>query len=116
MGSVYICGPSLVLSFEKLQPVSRKMYQIYLDMIYRRPILMCRFDVMSDVINIKNIFSGEIYDVLFISDVTINLSQILQNFQNGRHIHVRASFSTESCAGSEFDSEKVQPIPHILSF
>ena len=55
---------------------------------------------MSDVINIENTFSVLIYDVLFISDVKINLSQIFLNFQNGRHFEGRASFLTGSCIGS----------------
>ena len=64
---------------------------------YRRPTLMSRCDVISDVINIKITFSGIISDDLSISDVKMNLSKIFRNFQNGRHFEVRAIFQTGSC-------------------
>ena len=64
---------------------------------YRRPTLTSRCDVISDVINIKNTFSGTISDGLSISDVKMNLSKIFRNFQNGRHFEVRAIFQTGSC-------------------
>ena len=64
---------------------------------YRRPILTPRCDVISDVINIRNNFSGIISDDLSISDAKINLSKIFRNFQNGRHFEVQAIFQTGSC-------------------
>ena len=64
---------------------------------YRRPTLMSRCDVISDVINIKINFSGIISDDLSISDAKINLSKIFWNFQNGRHFEVQAIFQTGSC-------------------
>ena len=56
---------------------------------YRRPTLTSRCDVISDVINIKNIFFGLILDGLSISNIKMNLSKIFRNFQNGRHFEVR---------------------------
>ena len=61
---------------------------------------MLRCDVISDVIDIKSNFSGIISNDLSISDVKMNLSKILRNFQNGRHFEVRAIFQTGSCTGT----------------
>ena len=62
---------------------------------------------LCDVMNIKNSFYAIICDVLCISYVKINLSQIFRNFQNCRHFGVRARFKTGSCNGdmaiSKFD-------------
>ena len=69
---------------------------------YRRLTLTSRCDVISDVINIKITFCGIISDDLSISDVKINLSKIFRNFQNGRHIEVKAIFQTGSCTGTGF--------------
>ena len=43
---------------------------------YRRHTLTTRCDVISNVINIKNTFSGIIFNDLSISDVKMNLSEI----------------------------------------
>ena len=59
---------------------------------YRRHTLMSLCDVISDVMNIKNTFYAIIYDVLCISYVKMNLSQIFRNVQNGRHLGVLARF------------------------
>ena len=67
---------------------------------YRRPTLTSRCDVISDVINIKNIFLGLILGGLSISNVKMNISKIFRNFQNGRHFEFRANFWTGSCTGS----------------
>ena len=66
---------------------------------YRRPTLTSRYDVISDVINIKSTFFGIISGKLSISDVKMKLSKIFWKFQNGRHFEVRASFYTRSCTG-----------------
>ena len=67
---------------------------------YRRHNLTQRCDVISNVMNIKNTFYVIICDVLSISYVKMNLSQIFRNVQNGRHLGVRARFQTGSCNGS----------------
>ena len=59
---------------------------------YRRHTLTSNCDVISDVMDIKNTFYAIICDVLCISYVKINLSQIFRNFQNCRHFGVRARF------------------------
>ena len=64
---------------------------------YRRPTLTSRCYVISDVINIKNNFSGIISDDFSISDAKINLFKIFRSFQNGRHFEVQAIFQTGSC-------------------
>ena len=66
---------------------------------YRRPILTSRWDVISDLINIKNALLGTISDDLSISDVKMNLSKIFRKFQNGHHFEVRASFYTGNYIG-----------------
>ena len=67
---------------------------------YRRPSLTSRCDVVNDVINIENTFSGIISDDLSIPVVKLNLSKIFRNFSNGRHFDVRASLVTRSPIGS----------------
>ena len=67
---------------------------------YRRHTLTSLCDVISDVMNIKNTFYAIICDVLCISYVKINLSQIFRNFQNCRHFGLRARFWNGSCNGS----------------
>ena len=52
----YLCGPSLVTIGYKLWPVLRKLWQFHLNMNIEGQ--MSRCDVTSDVINIKNTFSG----------------------------------------------------------
>ena len=49
--------------------------------------------------NIKNTFYVIICDVLYISYVKMNLSQIFRNFQNGRHFEARMRFWIGSCTG-----------------
>ena len=59
---------------------------------YRKPTLTSCCDVIIDVINIKRTFSGKICEDISISEVKINLSEMVRNFQNGRHFEVRTSF------------------------
>ena len=66
---------------------------------YRRHTLTSRCDVISDVMNIKNNFYVIMCDVLSISYVKMNLSQIFRNFQNGRHFEVQVRYWTGSCTG-----------------
>ena len=77
---------------------------------------MSRCDVISDVINIKNTFSGIISDDLSVSDVKMNLSKIFRNFQNGRHIEVRRSFKPEVAPELGSYNEIGHAYPYILSF
>ena len=67
---------------------------------YRRANLTSRCGVISDVINIKNTFSGIICNDLSISDVKMNVSEIFRNFQNGCHFEVRTCFLNGSLYGS----------------
>ena len=80
---------------------------IYLKHAYRRPSLTSRCDVVSDVINIENTFSGIISDDLSIFVVKLNLSKIFRNFPNGRHFDVRANFVTGSPTGSWLQSNSL---------
>ena len=66
---------------------------------YRRRTLTSRCDVISDVMNIKNTFYLIMCDVLSISYVKMNLSQIFRNFQNGRHFEVHVRYWTGGCIG-----------------
>ena len=66
---------------------------------YRRRTLTSRCDVISDVMNIKNTYYVIMCDVLSISYVKMNLSQIFRNFQNGRHFEVHVRYWTGSCIG-----------------
>ena len=59
---------------------------------YRRHTLTSRCDVISDAMNIKNTFYVIMCDVLSISYVKMNLSQIFRNFQNGRHFEVQVRY------------------------
>ena len=52
---------------------------------YRGPTLRLPCDVINDVITMRNVFSGIIWDDLFISEVKLNLCLIFRYFQNGHH-------------------------------
>ena len=59
---------------------------------YRGPTLRPPCDVIDDVIIMKILFLGIIWDDLFISEVKVKLCLIFQNFQNGRHFELAANF------------------------
>ena len=88
----YKYGLSLVMIGQKLRPVSREMWQFHLNMNIEGTIW--RHSVTSSVTSwtSKTLFYAIICDVLCISYVKINLSQIFRNFQNYRHFGVRTRF------------------------
>ena len=67
---------------------------------YRGPTLRPPCDAIDDVIIMKILFFGIIWDDLFISDVNLKLCLIFQNFQNGRHFELATNFFTGSYTGS----------------
>ena len=67
---------------------------------YRGSTLRPPSDVIDDVIIMKILFFGIIWDDLFISEVKLKLCLIFQNFQNGRHFELATNFFTGSCTGS----------------
>ena len=69
----------------------------------RRPNMTSRCDVISDIINIKGIFSVIISDDFSISDVKMNLSKIFHNFQNGSHFEVRRVFEPKVAPEIEYN-------------
>ena len=73
-------------------------------------------DVISDVMNIKNTFYVIICDVLSISYVKMNLSQIFWNFQNGRHFEARAIFKPGVVPEIDSYNKTGHTIAYILSF
>ena len=66
---------------------------------YRVPTLRPPCDVIDDVIIMKILFFGIIWDDLFISEVKLKLWLIFQNFQNGRHFEFATNFFNESYTG-----------------
>ena len=56
---------------------------------------------MNDVIVVKNTFPGLICIDLSLYVVKIDLPEIFQNFQNGRHFEVSRRFLTLSCTEVE---------------
>ena len=83
---------------------------------YRSHTLTSLCDVISDVMNIKNTFYATICDVLCISYVKINLSQIFRNFQNRRHLGFGRVFKPEVVMEVESNIKIGHAIPHILRF
>ena len=79
-------------------------------------ILTSRYDVTSDVINIKSTFFKLIVAGLFRSDVKMNLCRIFRNFQNGRHFDVRRTFKPEVVPEVESYTKICHAIPYILKF
>ena len=67
---------------------------------YRGPTLRPSCDVIDDVIIMKILFFGIIWDDHFISEVKFKLCLIFQNFQNGRHFELATNFFTGSYTGS----------------
>ena len=67
---------------------------------YGGPTLRPPCDVIDDVIIMKILLFGIIWDDLFISEVKLKLSLIFQNFQNGRYFELATNFFTGSYTGS----------------
>ena len=59
---------------------------------YRWPTLRPPCDVIDDVIIMKILFFGIIWDDLFISEVKLKLCSIFQNFQNGSYFELATNF------------------------
>ena len=78
------------------------------------PILTSRYDVTSDVINIKSTFLKLIVAGLSRYDVKMNLFKIFRNFQNGRHFDVRRTFKPEDVPEVESHTKIGHAIPYIL--
>ena len=55
-------------------------------------------------------------DVLSISYVKMNLSQIFRNFQNGRHFEVQVRYEPEVVPEFELYNKIGYAIPYILRF
>ena len=81
-----------------------------------RPNLTSRFDVITDVINIKSTFSGIISSDLSISYIEMNLSEIFRNFQNGRHVEVLKRFLSGIQPEVDYNVQIDNPVPYIVSF
>ena len=81
-------APSVVTIGCKLWPVSQEMWQFDLNMNIEGRIWRHAVTSRCDVINIKSTFSGIICNDLAISDVKISLTEMISNFQNGRHFEV----------------------------
>ena len=77
---------------------------------------MSRCDVISHVINIKNIFWGLILNGLSISNVKMNLSRIFRNSQNILNIEVKRIFKSEGVPEVESYTKIGHTIPYILRF
>ena len=67
---------------------------------YWGPTLRPPCDVIDDVIIMKILLFGIIWDDLFISEVKLKLCLIFQNFQNGRYFELATNFFTGSYTGS----------------
>ena len=67
---------------------------------YKGPTLRPPCDVIDDVIILKIILFGIIWDDIFISEVKLKLCLIFQNFQNGRYFELATNFFTRSYTGS----------------
>ena len=67
---------------------------------YSGPTLRPPCDVTDDVIIMKILFFGKIWDDLFIFEVRLKLCEIFQNFQNGRHFELATNFFTGNYTGS----------------
>ena len=67
---------------------------------YREPTLRPPCDVIDDVIIMKILLFGIIWDDIFISEVKLKLCLIFQNFQNGRYFVLAKNFFTGSYTGS----------------
>ena len=63
---------------------------------YRGPTWRPPCDVIDDVIIMKILFFGIIWDDFFISEVKLKLCLIFQNFQNGRYFELTTNFFTGS--------------------
>ena len=72
---------------------------------YRGPTLRPPCDFIDDVIIMKILFWGIIWDNLFISKVKLKLSLIFQNFQNGHYFELVTNFFTGSYTGSWIDQK-----------
>ena len=83
---------------------------------YRRHTLTSRCDVISDVNNIKNTFYVIICDVLSISAVKINLSQIFRNFKMATISRFELVFKPEVVPEVESYTKIGHTIPCILRF
>ena len=66
---------------------------------YRGPTLRPPCDVIDDVIIMKILFFGIIWDDIFISEVKLKLCLIFQNFENGRHFELATNFFTGRYTG-----------------
>ena len=66
----------------------------------RGPTLRPPCDVIDDVIIIKILFFGIIWDDFFISEVKLKLCLIFKIFQNDRHFELATNFFTGSYTGS----------------
>ena len=66
---------------------------------YSGPTLRPSCDVIDDVIIMKILFIGIIWDDLFISEVKLKLCLIFQNFQNGHYFELATNFFTGSYTG-----------------
>ena len=67
---------------------------------YGGTILRPPCDVMDNVIIMKILFWGIIWDYLFISEVKLKLCLIFKKFQIGRHFELATNFFTGSYTGS----------------
>ena len=83
---------------------------------YRGPTLRPPCDAIDDVIIMKTLFSGIIWDDLFISEVKLKLCLIFQIFQNGRHFELATNFFTEVIPEVEYTRKIAISISDILSF
>ena len=63
---------------------------------YRGPILRSPCNVMDDVIIMKILCFGIIWDDLSISEVKLKLCLIFQNFQNGHYFELATNFENIS--------------------
>ena len=63
---------------------------------YRGQTLRPPCDAIDDVIIMKILFFGIIWDDLFITEVKLKLCLIFENFQNGRHFELATNFFTGS--------------------
>ena len=79
-------------------------------------ILTWRCDVVSDVINIENTFSGIISDDLSISIAKLNFSKNISKFLKWPPFWCPASFVIGSPTGSWMQRLETSPIPYILKF
>ena len=81
---------------------------------YSGPTLRSPCDVIDDVIIMKILFFGIIWDDLFISEGKLKLCLIFQNFQNGHYFELATNFFTGSRIDQKDNHEHFRHFEHLI--